>query len=80
MPLNCWSLFVHYALVSIGCVCFCCSQSDVIHQSVYELIHTEDRAEFQQQLHWALNPSNSPDNEKIVQGKSKIITDLFHTI
>ncbi|XP_042551731.1 aryl hydrocarbon receptor [Dipodomys spectabilis] len=31
-------------------------QSDVIHQSVYELIHTEDRAEFQRQLHWSLNP------------------------
>uniref|UniRef100_A0A2K6GR75 Aryl hydrocarbon receptor n=1 Tax=Propithecus coquereli TaxID=379532 RepID=A0A2K6GR75_PROCO len=32
--------------------------SDVIHQSVYELIHTEDRAEFQRQLHWTLNPSH----------------------
>uniref|UniRef100_A0A8C5PRW4 Aryl hydrocarbon receptor n=1 Tax=Leptobrachium leishanense TaxID=445787 RepID=A0A8C5PRW4_9ANUR len=31
-------------------------QSDVIHQSVYELIHTEDRPEFQRQLHWALDP------------------------
>lgn len=31
-------------------------QSDVIHQSVFELIHTEDRTEFQRQLHWALDP------------------------
>lgn len=37
-------------------------QSDVIHQSVYELIHTEDRAEFQRQLHWALNPSQCIDS------------------
>nr|XP_005893055.2 PREDICTED: aryl hydrocarbon receptor [Bos mutus] len=37
-------------------------QSDVIHQSVYELIHTEDRAEFQRQLHWALNPQQCPDS------------------
>ncbi|XP_053732533.1 aryl hydrocarbon receptor-like [Synchiropus splendidus] len=31
-------------------------QSDVIHQSVLELIHTDDRVTFQQQLHFALNP------------------------
>lgn len=37
-------------------------QSDVIHQSVYELIHTEDRAEFQRQLHWALNPLQHTDS------------------
>lgn len=37
-------------------------QSDVIHQSVYELIHTEDRAEFQRQLHWALTPSQCTDS------------------
>ncbi|XP_055480326.1 aryl hydrocarbon receptor [Psammomys obesus] len=36
-------------------------QSDVIHQSVYELIHTEDRAEFQRQLHWALDPAQYTD-------------------
>ncbi|XP_044535855.1 aryl hydrocarbon receptor [Gracilinanus agilis] len=36
-------------------------QSDVIHQSVFELIHTEDRAEFQRQLHWTLDPSQAAD-------------------
>ncbi|XP_075443314.1 aryl hydrocarbon receptor isoform X1 [Ascaphus truei] len=39
-------------------------QSDVIHQSVYELIHTEDRPEFQRQLHWALNPKQPSDAEQ----------------
>uniref|UniRef100_A0A7N4P313 Aryl hydrocarbon receptor n=1 Tax=Sarcophilus harrisii TaxID=9305 RepID=A0A7N4P313_SARHA len=37
-------------------------QSDVIHQSVFELIHTEDRAEFQRQLHWMLNPGQPADS------------------
>ncbi|KAJ8415873.1 hypothetical protein AAFF_G00404300 [Aldrovandia affinis] len=36
-------------------------QSDVIHQSVYDLVHTEDRPEFQRQLHWALKPTLSPE-------------------
>ncbi|KAK2840220.1 hypothetical protein Q5P01_013960 [Channa striata] len=31
-------------------------ESDVVHQSVFELIHTDDRAMFRQQLHFALNP------------------------
>ncbi|KAG7257374.1 hypothetical protein CRUP_000508 [Coryphaenoides rupestris] len=31
-------------------------QSDVVHQSVYELIHTDDRAMFREQLHFAFNP------------------------
>ncbi|XP_022595902.1 aryl hydrocarbon receptor-like isoform X1 [Seriola dumerili] len=31
-------------------------QSDVVHQSVFELIHTDDRTMFRQQLHFALNP------------------------
>ncbi|CAG10275.1 unnamed protein product [Tetraodon nigroviridis] len=34
-------------------------QSDVIHQSVFELIHTDDRALFRNQLHFAFNPTNS---------------------
>uniref|UniRef100_A0A8C5T2F2 AHR protein n=1 Tax=Malurus cyaneus samueli TaxID=2593467 RepID=A0A8C5T2F2_9PASS len=43
-------------------------QSDIIHQSVFELIHTEDRAEFQRQLHWALNPAQSTDSGPSIQG------------
>nr|XP_020637099.1 aryl hydrocarbon receptor [Pogona vitticeps] len=43
-------------------------QSDIIHQSVFELIHTEDRPEFQRQLHWALNPIQSADSGQIIQG------------
>ncbi|KAM9830073.1 aryl hydrocarbon receptor 2 [Syngnathus typhle] len=34
-------------------------QSDVIHQSVFELIHTNDRALFRRQLHFAFNPHSS---------------------
>lgn len=37
------------------------SQSDIIHQSVFELIHSEDREQFKLQLNWrsALNPDLS---------------------
>ncbi|KAF3688370.1 Aryl hydrocarbon receptor [Channa argus] len=31
-------------------------QTDVMHQSVFELVHTEDQQEFRRNLHWALNP------------------------
>uniref|UniRef100_UPI0037E7D692 aryl hydrocarbon receptor 1b n=1 Tax=Semicossyphus pulcher TaxID=241346 RepID=UPI0037E7D692 len=34
-------------------------QTDVTHQSVFELIHTEDQQEFRSNLHWALNPPAS---------------------
>ncbi|XP_014349486.1 aryl hydrocarbon receptor isoform X1 [Latimeria chalumnae] len=39
-------------------------QSDIINQSVYELVHTEDREEFRRQLHWALNPSQVRKEER----------------
>lgn len=38
-------------------------QSDVVHQSVYELIHTDDRSLFRQQLHFALKPPEGTDEE-----------------
>ncbi|XP_062390415.1 aryl hydrocarbon receptor 1b [Sardina pilchardus] len=31
-------------------------QTDVMHQSVFEMVHTEDQQELRQNLHWALNP------------------------
>ncbi|XP_028992360.1 aryl hydrocarbon receptor-like isoform X2 [Betta splendens] len=38
-------------------------QSDVVHQSVFELIHTDDRATFRQNLHFALNPSPADESD-----------------
>ncbi|XP_074127200.1 aryl hydrocarbon receptor [Sminthopsis crassicaudata] len=42
-------------------------QSDIIHQSVFELIHTEDRAEFQRQLNWTLIPGQPADSAPQIQ-------------
>ncbi|XP_078060606.1 aryl hydrocarbon receptor 1b [Mustelus asterias] len=39
-------------------------QTDVMHQSVFELIHTEDQQEFRRNLHWALNPPIITEAEK----------------
>ncbi|NXK88527.1 AHR protein, partial [Formicarius rufipectus] len=38
-------------------------QTDVLHQSVFELIHTEDQPEFRRNLHWALKPPHAPEGE-----------------
>ncbi|NXF69256.1 AHR protein, partial [Ciccaba nigrolineata] len=45
-------------------------QVDVMHQSVFELIHTEDQQEFRRNLHWALNPPHVPEGELSPEGKS----------
>ncbi|XP_032901360.1 aryl hydrocarbon receptor isoform X2 [Amblyraja radiata] len=52
-------------------------QSDIIHQSVFELIHTEDRPEFQRQLHWALTP-DSDELGKVVQGDNGLPLSITH--
>ncbi|NXR53352.1 AHR protein, partial [Hippolais icterina] len=38
-------------------------QTDVMHQSVFELIHTEDQPEFRRNLHWAMEPPCTPEGE-----------------
>ncbi|XP_054685911.1 aryl hydrocarbon receptor-like [Grus americana] len=43
-------------------------QTDVMHQSVFELIHTEDQEEFRRNLHWALNPPHAPEDESSAEG------------
>ncbi|KAK5860777.1 hypothetical protein PBY51_022236 [Eleginops maclovinus] len=42
-------------------------QSDVVHQSVFELIHTDDRSLFRQQLHFALNPPTAAAGGDVMQ-------------
>ncbi|KAK5847743.1 hypothetical protein PBY51_016848 [Eleginops maclovinus] len=55
-------------------------QSDVVHQSVFELIHTDDRALFRRQLHFALNPNSgqqdalSPGEQSSAEITSKVVT------
>ncbi|XP_071603107.1 aryl hydrocarbon receptor-like [Heliangelus exortis] len=43
-------------------------QTDVMHQSVFELIHAEDQQEFRRNLHWALNPPHAPEDEPSPEG------------
>ena len=40
-------------------------QSDVIHQSVYELVHSEDREELQRQLGWNSFMGTGADNANL---------------
>ncbi|XP_036624438.1 aryl hydrocarbon receptor-like isoform X2 [Trichosurus vulpecula] len=39
-------------------------QSDIIYQSVFELIHADDRDMFRCQLHWSLNPPSFREAEQ----------------
>ncbi|KFP12505.1 Aryl hydrocarbon receptor, partial [Egretta garzetta] len=50
-------------------------QVDVMHQSVFELIHTEDQQDFSEDqqkfrrnLHWALNAPHTPEGEPSAEG------------
>ncbi|XP_051977398.1 aryl hydrocarbon receptor-like [Xyrauchen texanus] len=54
-------------------------QSDVVHQSVFELIHTDDRAMFRRQLHFALNPTSCDgDVSDAMQNSSDITRDMVN--
>ncbi|XP_078408926.1 aryl hydrocarbon receptor-like [Cetorhinus maximus] len=52
-------------------------QSDVVHQSVFELIHTDDRAMFRRQLHWALSPPASQESNPQVDKDHCFLRFLF---
>ncbi|KAM3607464.1 uncharacterized protein V6R79_008200 [Siganus canaliculatus] len=48
-------------------------QSDVVHQSVFDLIHTDDRALFRQQLHFSLNPPHVASDGEALQGLDEAV-------
>ena len=52
---------VAFCMLTLGSFLDECNaaQSDVVHQSVYDLIHIDDRAMFRCQLHVALNPNQN---------------------
>uniref|UniRef100_A0A8C5DXV9 Aryl hydrocarbon receptor n=1 Tax=Gouania willdenowi TaxID=441366 RepID=A0A8C5DXV9_GOUWI len=56
------------------------NQTDVLHQSIYELVHTEDQQELSRNLHWALNPpqttSRPPDSphDTVADSSSSLMT------
>ncbi|XP_065606994.1 aryl hydrocarbon receptor-like [Cyrtonyx montezumae] len=47
-------------------------QTDVMHQSIFKLIHTEDHQEFRRNLHWALNPPHTPKGEPSPEGRRSL--------
>ncbi|NXC98466.1 AHR protein, partial [Certhia familiaris] len=54
-------------------------QTDVMHQSVFELIHTEDQPEFRRNLHWALDPPHAPKGEPSpAAGKSLVSSAVIY--
>lgn len=56
-------------------------QSDIIHQSVYELVHSEDREELQKQLLWnsflPADLSGIQLSEALVPEKDKLLERSF---
>ncbi|KAI4879887.1 hypothetical protein NFI96_026867, partial [Prochilodus magdalenae] len=54
-------------------------QSDMVHQSVFEFIHVDDRAMFRRQLHFALNPKLldvDKDTDEGMQSSSDITRNI----
>ncbi|XP_052531924.1 aryl hydrocarbon receptor-like [Tympanuchus pallidicinctus] len=47
-------------------------QTDVMHQSIFKLIHTEDHQEFRRNLHWAFNPPQSAEGEPSPEGRKSL--------
>ncbi|XP_056259640.1 aryl hydrocarbon receptor-like [Seriola aureovittata] len=45
-------------------------QSDVVHQSLFDLVHMDDREMFKCQLHFALNPSETDTHVRAKDGQS----------
>ncbi|XP_078011545.1 aryl hydrocarbon receptor-like [Phascolarctos cinereus] len=45
-------------------------QTDVLHQSVFELIHTEDQPEFRRNLHWRLPSTPQPGSDQACSGET----------
>lgn len=43
-----------------------------MHQSAFELIHTEDQPEFRRNLHWALDSPHAPEGEPSPEGKGRL--------
>lgn len=70
------SMFIFWQKRTLLLLLLVVPQTDVMHQSVYELVHTEDQQELRRNLHWALNPpaitKDSPqgDHSPPLQGNS----------
>uniref|UniRef100_G1MTC3 Aryl hydrocarbon receptor n=1 Tax=Meleagris gallopavo TaxID=9103 RepID=G1MTC3_MELGA len=47
-------------------------QTDVMHQSIFKLIHAEDHQEFRRNLHWAHNPPQTPEGEPSPEGTKSL--------
>uniref|UniRef100_A0A8C5DZT6 Aryl hydrocarbon receptor 1b n=1 Tax=Gouania willdenowi TaxID=441366 RepID=A0A8C5DZT6_GOUWI len=47
--------------------------TDVLHQSIYELVHTEDQQELSRNLHWALNPPQTTSHT-VADSSSSLMT------
>uniref|UniRef100_A0A3B5MMT3 Aryl hydrocarbon receptor n=1 Tax=Xiphophorus couchianus TaxID=32473 RepID=A0A3B5MMT3_9TELE len=59
-------------------------QSDVVHQSVFELIHADDRALFRSQLHFSFDPdadgSESPSEQNSADISTNVVAYDLQTI